>query len=111
MADARRIVVNDCAGGFSLSPEAARALIALGHTGITVTETERVGTDGLVVDGDDRLPRDDADLVAVVAALGPAASGRYANLRIVEIPPEVEWRIEEAAGREEVHEVHRVWRP
>lgn len=55
------------------------------------------------------IPRDDADLIAVVEALGEAASGKFAALKVVEIPADVEWTIEEYDGREWVAEKHRTW--
>lgn len=56
------------------------------------------------------LPRDDAQLVHVVEELGAKeASGDYAELKIVEIPDNVEWEIAEYDGSEWVSEKHRVW--
>jgi hypothetical protein len=55
------------------------------------------------------IPRDDADLVAVVEQLGAAVDGRHAKLAVVEVPGDVEWEIEEYDGRECVAEVHRSW--
>lgn len=59
---------------------------------------------------DDDIPRDDPDLVSVVEELGSdAASDRFAELRVVEIPGDVEWQIEEYDGHEWVAEKHRTW--
>jgi hypothetical protein len=55
------------------------------------------------------IPRDDSLLVATVEALGDAASGRHAKLKVVEIPDGVQWQIEEYDGNEHVAEVHRTW--
>lgn len=55
------------------------------------------------------LDRDDPALVQVVEELGPAANGRCASLKIVEIPWDVQWQIEEYDGREWVAECHRTW--
>ena len=44
-----------------------------------------------------------------VETLGDKASGNSARLRIVEIPDDVEWKIEEYDGYEHVAEVHRTW--
>jgi hypothetical protein len=38
-----------------------------------------------------------------------AANGAHANLKIVEVPPDVEWQIEEYDGNEWVAEKHRTW--
>lgn len=57
-----------------------------------------------------RIPRDDTDLVAVVEKLGgEAAGGPCASLKIVEIPADVKWRIEEYDGNEHIAEEHRTW--
>jgi hypothetical protein len=55
------------------------------------------------------IERTDADLVAVVEAMGAASSGRFSELAVVEIPDDVEWKIEEYDGAEWVAEKHRTW--
>jgi hypothetical protein len=55
------------------------------------------------------IARDDKELIAVVKELGEAASNKYANLKIVEIPDDVKWVITEYDGLESVDEVHRSW--
>lgn len=56
------------------------------------------------------IARDDPALVQVVKELGSAANGGHAKLRVVEIPDDVNWEIEEYDGNEHVAEVHRMWR-
>jgi hypothetical protein len=56
------------------------------------------------------IPRDDTTLVQTVEELGKSAGGRFADLKIVEIPDDVEWEIEEYDGLEWVAERHRTWR-
>jgi hypothetical protein len=58
---------------------------------------------------DRELARDDPDLVAVVEELGNRADGRHAELKIVDIPNNVNWYIEEYDGREWVAERHQTW--
>ena len=53
--------------------------------------------------------RTNADLVWVVEELGRAANGRFAKLKIVEVPDGIEWEIDEYDGVESVHEKHRTW--
>lgn len=53
--------------------------------------------------------RDDPVLVQVVEELGTKANGRHASLKVVEIPDDVEWQIEEYDGAEWVAEKHRTW--
>lgn len=48
-------------------------------------------------------------LVRVVEELGAKAGGRHAELKIVDIPPDVKWEIKEYDGRETVVEKHRTW--
>jgi hypothetical protein len=55
------------------------------------------------------LARDDPCLVQVVEQLGAGANGRHADLKVVEIPDDVNWYIEEYDGREWVAERHRTW--
>ena len=55
------------------------------------------------------LDRSDPHLVQVVQELGLAANGRYADLKVVEIPDGVEWTICEYDGCEWVAEAHRTW--
>lgn len=55
------------------------------------------------------LKRDDPVLVQVVEELGEKAYGKYAELKVVDVPDDVKWEIAEYDGWESVHEVHRVW--
>lgn len=55
------------------------------------------------------IDRNDPALVAAVEELQEEACGRAAELKIVEIPDDVVFSIEEYDGREWVAEVHRVW--
>jgi hypothetical protein len=51
----------------------------------------------------------DPVLVQVVRELGKRANSRYSDLKIVEIPADVEWQINEYDGVEWVAEKHRTW--
>lgn len=53
--------------------------------------------------------RDDPILVQVVEEMGEKADSRFASLKIVEIPDDVEWQIEEYDGSEWIAEKHRTW--
>jgi len=53
--------------------------------------------------------RHDKDLIKVIETLGSEANGRYARLKIIEIPKEVDYQIEDFDGREWVAEEHRTW--
>jgi hypothetical protein len=58
---------------------------------------------------DKNIPRDDPVLVELIRELGIACNGEYARLKIVKIPADVAWQIEEYDGREWVSEQHRTW--
>jgi hypothetical protein len=53
--------------------------------------------------------RDDPLLVQVVEELGAEANGKFAELKVVTIPGNVEWEISEYDGYEEIEEKHRTW--
>ncbi len=91
------VVINTCYGGFGLSERAVRDYKNM--AGIT---------DPKWYDRD--IPRDDPYLIKIVRDLGMTANGAHANLKIIEVPPDVEWQIEEYDGNEWVAEKHRVWR-
>lgn len=57
-----------------------------------------------------KLERTDSDLIAVIEEIGEKeASGRFAELEVVEIPDDVNWEIDDYDGIETIHEVHRSW--
>jgi hypothetical protein len=55
------------------------------------------------------IGRDDPVLVQVVEELGEEANGNYAELRIVEVPDDVDWELDEYDGMEQIAEKHRTW--
>lgn len=106
-----KIVINRCWGGFGLSSEAHK-LIA-----------ERKGWKHACDDWDNDywyntsnqpiysydLDRNDSDLIAVIEQLGDKAGSDYSELKIVNIPDDVDWYISDYDGIEKVHEQHRLW--
>lgn len=56
-----------------------------------------------------QIPRDDRMLVQVVEELDAEANGHCTRLKIVEVPHDVRWQIENLHGVERVSEVHREW--
>ena len=92
----KHVVINDCYGGFGLSNAAMEQYKRLAG----VTDKDFYDRD---------IPRDDPYLVKVVKDLGSAASGAHAKLKIVEIPGDVEWLVQEYDGAEWVAEKHRTW--
>jgi hypothetical protein len=53
--------------------------------------------------------RTDKLLIQVIEELGDKANGSCAELKIIEIPDDVNWQIDDYDGLESVHEVHRSW--
>ena len=92
----QRIVINDCYGGFGLSQRAKIEYCRMAG----IDEKDCYVRD---------IPRDDPYLVKIVKDLGMAANGDHANLKIVEVPGDVEWFISEYDGAEWVAEKHRTW--
>lgn len=97
-----KIVINKTHGGFSLSEQALCAL------------SQRKGCklelrDGFAYEQGKALLRHDPDLVAVVESLGTQASGPHARLKVVEIPDNVLWFVQDYDGIERVAEIHRSW--
>lgn len=88
-----KIVINAAHGGFSLSPEAIERIVE--KTGQSIDMYN--------------IPRNDPLLVETVETLGEKANGDFAELKIVEIPDDVDWGIQEYDGWEWVAEKHRTW--
>ena len=85
-----KIVINKCYGGFGLSKEAEELYV------------QKKNISG-PLRGD--ILRNDSVLVEVVETLGDKASGKYSELKVVEIPDDVtDWRIEEYDGWEHIAE-------
>ena len=114
----KEIVINACYGGFGLSRQAFLRLRELGckealeEPDYGECWSTRRGPRRDYGDGDSfgaNVPRDDPLLVKVVKELKEAANGRCAELKVVEIPDDVDWRVEEYDGVEWVAEKHRTW--
>lgn len=106
-----KVVINRCYGGFSLSEEAHR-LIALrkkwNHACDDWDNDYWYNEENKPVYDID-LSRSDPDLVSVVEELGEEANGKYTKLKIVNIPDDIHWIIEEYDGLEHIAEHHRTW--
>ena len=53
--------------------------------------------------------RGDKNLITVVEKLGKASCGKYSELKIIEIPDDVSYDIDEYDGIESIHEKHKSW--
>ncbi len=93
----KKIVVNKCYGGFSLS---SVAILRLQELGFSVSEEDQDGRN---------IDRDNPFLVQVVEELGDKANGKFAQLTITKIPDDVDWKVSSYDGVEHVVEKHRVW--
>lgn len=89
-----KIVINTCFGGFSLSATAKDYYDQLTNTDVVYWDIER----------------NDPTLVHVVEELGTASWGTYAQLKVVDIPDDVEdWEITYYDGLETIRETSRTW--
>jgi hypothetical protein len=122
-----KLVICDQHGGFSLSEKAYLRLLSVGHPEAEKEakwrkEAEEKNDDSfrLMKDAKARgskmfdsycrdIKRDDLALVKLVEELGNEAAGSCASLKIVDIPDDVKWEIEEYDGAEWVSEQHRRW--
>ena len=112
-----KLVINTCYGGFGLSKEAKLKYLQLKNQvpPETITCQSAAWYDEFQINGkevefyDRDLERNDPILIEVVELLGAKASGEYSNLKIVEIPDDVEWYVEEYDGMEHIAEQHRTW--
>src|SRR5690349_4980265 len=120
-----KIIINVCFGGYELSDRAIQEYSkAKGFT----LYSKPSGWDGFhyytkEVDEqtspeerktyywspDLELSRTDPVLVEIVERLGHEANGDCSELKVVEIPDDVEYTIEEYDGCERIAEVHRTW--
>jgi hypothetical protein len=135
-----KIVINKCYGGFGLSPLAFKRLAKLQGKQVyfyvpiddsddyfkvnniddikdsiyfypVTKDLGHIASENDVFNYIFKTPeRNDSLLVRVIEELGDKANGEYAELKIVEIPDDVDWIIEEYDGVEWVSERHRTWR-
>lgn len=92
-----KIVINTCHGGFGLSQAAENKYLEL------------AGEQRINFYSRRDIPRDNEHLIAVVELMGAEANGKFAELKIVEIPNGVNWYVEEYDGKEWVAERHQTW--
>ena len=132
----KEIVINSCFGGFGLSYEGVMEYAKL--KGITlyayindnfneykpykgkgkyiflsyytkpIEEIEEENRDEFYFSIYD-INRDDPTLVQTVKNLGKKSWGNCAELKIVKIPDDINWQIEEYDGSEHIAETHRTW--
>lgn len=86
-----KVVINRCWGGFGLSEKAMAMFKALGGDKLYCCK------------------RNDPILVKVVETLGEEANDEYSSLKVVEIPDDVDFYIDDYDGMETIEECHRSW--
>ena len=90
-----KIAINTCYRGFGLSEEAYEFLgMTWDRFGYAYNSKEK---------------RTDSKLIECIETLGEKANGSCGSLKVVDIPDDVNWIINEYDGMEVVEEVHRVW--
>ena len=111
-----KVAINKQHGGFGLSDLATEMYAEQKGIKLIKKKTDgfwRVDSDYMIDDTDyfsaHDLERNDSDLISVIEEFGDESHGWAASLRVVEIPDDVEWQIEEYDGLEWVAEKHRIW--
>ena len=97
-----KIVINTCYGGFSISKELSEKL---------EIESAYLTNASFDIDSDNYYQyRANEQLISAIEYLGiDNCNGIYAKLKIIDIPDDVEWNIEEYDGTEWISEVHQTW--
>ena len=118
-----KVAINTCFGGFNLSHKAIIAYAKRKGLNL-VFKPDNVEDDTTFVHYYTKEPmveanyydteeiyhsRADIDIIAVIEDLGQDADGRFAKLKIVTIPDDVEYTIEDYDGLEHIAEQHRTW--
>ena len=127
-----KIVINQCYGGFGLSEKAVMRYAELAGMTLYPVETKFGYTEYYKVPKEEfdkiksenpkaysilnslmffesDIDRTDPLLIRVVEELGIEADGYLAELKVVEIPDDIEWEISDYDGMEKVVENHDSW--
>ena len=115
----QKVVINKCFGGFGLS---TKAVEWMRENDYPAGDECKLGgeyyDDGSgpvrefvapTVPSRSKSFRTAEGVIDAVETLGEAANGEHAMLKVVEIPEDIEWEIDEYDGRESIAEKHRVW--
>ena len=110
----RQIVINQCYGGFGISDQAIEQYARLKGIDLERRDSKwnKNGYD-YYHKGKfftlNNIERDDPVLIQLVKEMGESANDWASHLKIVEIPGDVDWQIQEYDGMEWVSEKHRTW--
>ena len=98
------IVINADYGGFEVS-KAVYDELGIKWDGYGFIRNENLGIKSKNPDA----YRADKRLIDAIKKIGLQASNRVSSLKIVKIPADVDWQIEEYDGLEWISEKHRTW--
>lgn len=106
-----KVVINTCYGGFALSQKALNRLSELGSKYVSIFEEEDFNEVYYndVFDTYSHEFRTDEKVLQAVSELGEESWGTYSELKVIDIPDDVIWQIDEYGGMEEIREVSRRW--
>ena len=103
-----KIVINKCYGSFAISKEAAEYMAKLGSERakkeLEQTKDTFYGY-GFVLGMANEYDRTDPLLINAVETLKEKANGYHAKLKVVEIPDNINYVIDEYYGFEKIHEI------
>lgn len=92
-----KVAINVCHGGFDLS-----------ETGLALYKQKiEMAPDFPLYAW--TIPRSDENLIAVIEELEYESWGKFSELKIIEIPDDIEWELAEYDGCEWIAEKHRKW--
>ena len=102
-----KVVINKCYGGFSLSTIAGKKIKKLGYEVFDSDSTDWVH----VQVNNENAFRSDPRVIKIIEKLGKKANGRFADLKIVDIPFDSTegWFIDEYDGIEHIEPEHQTW--
>jgi hypothetical protein len=98
----RKIAINKCYGGFGLSKKAGLLIVSRKKDVQCAFKMEKCFFMP-------ELQRDDSVMITVIEELGKEANAYLSDIKIVEIPADVQWEIADYDGIEWIAEKHRTW--
>ncbi len=120
-----KIVINNCFGGYSLSAKVQTKLIKLGVLVYDSFETvpNKETSLYLIKKDKDKFNFDNTNywdnsdehrtnpiLIQAIEEVGlKKSSGMFAELKIIDLPDDVNYQINDYDGHESIHEQHRSW--
>lgn len=110
----RKIVINKCYGGFSISLAAAKFMAKRGNKQAKeeIKNFKKKGEFfgyGYSSQYKEKYSRTDPDLILAIETLKGKASGDVSKLTIIKVPNDIEWEISDYDGMERIEEKHKSW--